>query len=351
MNLSELSDFSDESSDDDKPIQGFQRRRRWGRYPPSKTAACDQHPIGITRGEKTWDFKGVDGIFIREAKKCLDKRQFTLHMTYFAEEPGNYPRFLPVCCFKGQPDGYDEEDSDWEGDVEVAPGLHSTERDGYDERVHVIYSKKAWMGKQQCTWYVNKLLEEVGDDCILLQCDGYESLLNAIESEDKDGKIFELISPGNCSDICSMPDCEVGAFLVRKVNNYFDNDFDLRPNDYVDGKVTAKDLRCKFTHWVADAVADLYENHKPMILRAFQKCGIMIDLDGYDKHKIQVPNFQTYKPPDKEEEYREEPYTEEELKEFEKNEKDWRIQEKKKKQQKRKAEQIKRNLKRAKLDL
>ena len=62
-------------------------------------------------------------MFIRHSKKDLEKRQFTLHMTYFAEEPGSYPRFLPVLCFKAKPEGYDEEDSDWEGDAEVAPGL------------------------------------------------------------------------------------------------------------------------------------------------------------------------------------------------------------------------------------
>ena len=44
-------------------------------------------------------------------------------MTYFAEEPRSYARFLPVLCFKAKPEGYDEEDSDWEGDAEVAPGL------------------------------------------------------------------------------------------------------------------------------------------------------------------------------------------------------------------------------------
>ncbi len=34
----------------------------------------------------------------------------------------------PVIVFKAQPEGYDDEDSDWEGDVEVAPLLILTKR-------------------------------------------------------------------------------------------------------------------------------------------------------------------------------------------------------------------------------
>ena len=43
-------------------------------------------------------------------------------------------------------------------------------------------SVNAWMGKQQCQWAVRRVLEKIGDEKILLQCDGYESFLNALES-------------------------------------------------------------------------------------------------------------------------------------------------------------------------
>ena len=103
------------------------------------------------------------------------------------------------------------------------------------------------MGRQQCQWYIKKVLEIIGDDNILLQLDGYKSMVNALETEDKDGHIFELISPSDCTDLCSMPDCSVGAFIKGKVNKHFDNDFDKRPNDYVDGKVTARQIRTLYT--------------------------------------------------------------------------------------------------------
>ena len=57
-----------------------------------------------------------------------------------------------------------------------------------------------------------------------------------------------------------------------------------------------------------------------MVKRAFQKTGVLIDLDGYDKHLIKVPNFETYKPPEADEEYREEEFTKEEIAGFEQQE-------------------------------
>ena len=66
------------------------------------------------------------------------------------------------------------------------------------------------MSHQQCRHYVSKVLEELEDgETILMQMDGYESLINAVEDLDTEGQIKELISPGDCTDLCSVIDCEV----------------------------------------------------------------------------------------------------------------------------------------------
>ena len=77
-------------------------------------------------------------------------------------------------------------------------------------------------------------------------------------------------------------------------------------------------MRTLYTKLVADAVQDLYENHKPLILDAFEKTGVCIDMNGFDKGKIVVPNFLTYRPPEKDEAFRNTPYTEAEIKAMEK---------------------------------
>ena len=72
------------------------------------------------------------------------------------------------------------------------------------------------------------------------------------------------------------------------------------------------------------------------------------NLKQVDKDLIQVPRFATYKSPEKDEQYREEPYTKEKIETFYKEEKVFREQEKKRKREKRKAEQVERNKQRAK---
>ena len=73
-------------------------------------------------------------------------------MMYFGEEPEDYHRVPPLLNFKAQPEGFDDEDSDWEGDVTVAPHLDKNEKENYNPNVDVCYSVNAWMGKEQCQW-------------------------------------------------------------------------------------------------------------------------------------------------------------------------------------------------------
>ena len=60
------------------------------------------------------------------------------------------------------------------------------------------------MVKQVCEYDVRRILEEIGDENILLQLDGYESYLNAIKKID-DGYIREVVSP-DYTDLCSTVD-------------------------------------------------------------------------------------------------------------------------------------------------
>ena len=127
----------------------------------------------------------------------------------------------------------------------------------------------------------------------------------------------------------------------------FESDYRKRVQQYVSGKVTARQMRSFYTHAIARTITDLYTNHKEMVKRAFQKTGVLIDLDGYDKHLIKVPNFETYEPPEADEEYREEAFTKEEIAEFEQ---EIRYQKEKKERtiKKRKQDQMIRNKERAK---
>ena len=107
-------------------------------------------------------------------------------------------------------------------------------------------------------------------------------------------------------------------------------------------------MRSFYTHAMARTITDLYTNHKDMVKRVFQKTGVLIDLDGYDKHLIKVPNFETCEPPGANEEYREKEFTKEEIAELEKREILYQKEKKERATKKRKLAQIMRNKERAK---
>ena len=57
----------------------------------------------------------------------------------------------------------------------------------------------------------------------------------------------EAVSPGDCTDLCSTVDQEVGSFVKIHFNNAFQTDFRKRPDAWQTGKVPAKERRKLFT--------------------------------------------------------------------------------------------------------
>ena len=187
--------ITDLMNDDWTNLRGL----KWGLFPPNRRGSSDQIPMLVQSGKKTMEFKGKKGVWIAHSKADLTKRQFTLQLMLFYEsfdgEERVMPFIKPLLVFKAQPEGYDKDNKDWTGDVTKAPGLSRSELESYDPRCDVAFSKKAWMSKQVCEYDVQRILDNIGDEYILLQLDGYESYLNAIKKVDVDGHIRQLVSP------------------------------------------------------------------------------------------------------------------------------------------------------------
>ena len=254
------------------------------------------------------------------------------------------PFIKPLLVFKVQPEGYDKDNKDCTGDVTKAPGLSRSELESYDPRCDVAFSKKAWMNKQVCEYDVQRILDSIGDEYILLQLDGYQSYLNAIKKVDGDGHIREVVSPGDCTDLSSTIDQEVGSFVKDVFNTSFRADFQSRPDDWQMGKVSANERRKLFTVWTCDAVAALMKR-PDIIRRAFRGTGVGIDVEGKMIDHIRFPGFETYEPPKIDEKHVEELLTEEEIKILEKTE----LKSQKKKKKRKKEERAENLRKRAKI--
>ena len=71
---------------------------------------------------------------------------------------------------------------------------------------------------------------------------------------DVHGHINELVSPGDCTDLCSTIDQEIGSFVKDHFNDPFNKNFRANPDRWAKGEVPAAERRRLFTVWVGDAV-------------------------------------------------------------------------------------------------
>ena len=76
-----------------------------------------------------------------------------------------------------------------------------------------------------CEYDVKRILKKIGDEEILLQLDGYESYLNALEEIDEDGQINEVVSPGDCTDFVLHHRLGIWKFCESRVQQSLHDTF------------------------------------------------------------------------------------------------------------------------------
>ena len=138
-----------------------------------------------------------------------------------------------------------------------------------------------------------------------MQIDGYGSLLNAIEKVDTYGQIKEVVSPPQCTDLCSTVDSNLGVIVKKGVQKRWTQHFNANSDAWMTGTFTASQRRILFTHMIGDSVEDLLQNKRDCIRTAFERCGVCIDINGKRKDRIKFPRFESYVPPAKDEKQQE----------------------------------------------
>ena len=117
----------------------------------------------------------------------------------------------------------------------------------------------------------------------------------------------------------------------------------LSQGDWTMGRVSAKERRILFTRWTCDAVEALM-NREDIICRAFRGTVVRIDIEGKMMTHIRFLGFETYEPSTKDEGHLDHPLKEDEIKELEKAEIEYR----KKKKKRKEVERVENMQKRAK---
>ena len=153
--------------------------------------------------------------------------------------------------------------------------------------------------------------------------------MNALKKIDTKGQIREVVSPGDCTDLCSTIDQELGSFVKSHFNDSFNSHFRQNPDRWQKGKVPARERRRLFTVWTCDAVAELMKR-PDIIRRSFRGTGVGIDIEGKMRHFVRFPGFETYEPPTKDEQHIDDILTRKEIEKLEKKERKFQEMKKRK---------------------
>ena len=129
---------------------------------------------------------------------------------------------------------------------------------------------------------------------------------------DEDGQINEAVSPGDCTDLCSTIDEKIGSFVKAEFNKAFMIHFKADLDRWAEGRISARERRKLFTVWTCDAVEALMKR-RDIILRAFRGTGVGINVEGKERGSIRFPGFETYVPPENNEEHNDDPITKSEF--------------------------------------
>ena len=85
---------------------------------------------------------------------------------------------------------------------------------------------------------------------------------------DEDGQINEAVSPGDCTDLCSTIDQEIGSFVKAEFNKAFMIHFKADPDRWAAGRVSARERRKLFTVWTCDVVDALMKASDFLVLKS-----------------------------------------------------------------------------------
>ena len=129
-----------------------------------------------------------------------------------------------------------------------------------------------------------------------------------------------MVSPGDCTDLCSTVDQEIGSFVKAHFNDSFNKHFRANPYRWAKGKVPTAERRKLFTIWLGDAV-DALMQRRDIIRRAFRGTGVGIDIEGKEKSCLRFPGYDTYEGPSIDEEHNDQELSAAEIDAMQKKEK------------------------------
>ena len=269
---------------------------QYGVYPPENRYAVDQVPLTFEKSSQTYNPVGARDCYVAAPKHDMTKRQTSLQLTIRASGD---QIIKPAIIFRGKPKKI-------KGKIDSRIPANNRLLGNYDKRVTVYYQKKAWADEHVVrAWqedFEAVTVPVAGGKPRAVTLDNLSSQLgpNISKLAKRVGGTKFVWTPENCTDLCAVVDCGVGAYIKINMAKSFLADFESseqRTDAWSDGKVSIRERRELYCKWLGDAWEDIQKTR--IIYAAFKKCGFNNDMKGLENHLVNVRNLLTYKVPGK----------------------------------------------------
>ena len=280
-----------------------------GRFRLGNIANMDQVPLEFEfLSGSTYDTVGSKTVWGRSQGSGLDKRQATVQLTIHAD---GVPRTKPLIVFRGK-----------------GTRITAAEKSTWDKRVRVHFQPNAWVDESVMIEWLNHQWKL---SIYVLSTTGHmESILNnqvprmlvldvhRAQKTDRVKSLFKSLNttmamvPSGCTSLVQPLDVCINKPFKDRVKMAAEQHYTANLTKWTKGmyiqyikqtdtdmalyldRFTASERRILITQWVGEAWEAICIEHKELIIRSFQKCGITTALDGSEDSHINIRGLQNY---------------------------------------------------------
>ena len=165
----------------------------------------------------------------------------------------------------------------------------------YDNRVAVLWQKKAWADRVTCLeWakgvYRRGTSRSDGKVLFMDNLDGQTNAEFVTYLKDK-CETKAWYGPAGCTDHWQPVDSHIGFMLKQLIVAEYEQMMEERGDEWEDGKISVSEKRVFVTRWVARAWEVMQTKYAHLIKKAFTRTGCGLTLDGSEDHLVHPEAF------------------------------------------------------------
>jgi hypothetical protein len=249
----------------------------------------DEHPIEFTyESKRTYNEKGAKDVLLKTPAKTSKHRFASLILYFRAEQPSpQHPQIRPQIIFRLKPKT--DEDGNVDPTVPASSRINK-ELKKYDKRVDVLFQENAWADDVTSVASLDLFQEQItnADESILFldNLHGHRCKKYLLLARQRGIKPF--FTPPDSTDLCAVNDHHIGKMVKSRVKKAFKTKYLQNAQVWDEGEVSMSDKRVWMTKFLGEAWDSMQADHGS-ILKAFQACGALNNIDGSEDCLIKWP--------------------------------------------------------------